>query len=479
MAYPRDPFGTPEPTGSQASFQQPYRDAPGHSNPDNMDFFDASAIPPPHRLSSQYPVSSTPTHTAPDSASRGAYTLPTSADSGQDIAATPIPMASAYRNVEDPVQPFQWQEKYGTGSGTGRRKWIIWGSVVALLAIIGIGAGVGVAVSHKHGNTSNRSSTSNSSGSNSSAVPQTDPNDPSTFVKDSRLKQSFFGLAYTPAGSQLPNCGNALSDVITDIQLISQLTTRIRLYGADCNQSALVLEAIKQTKVDLSVYLGNYPIPTDGGAAYTRQRDLIIDAVKTYGTDHIAGITVGNEWMLNYLNANGATDPNSAVGNQGGQMLITNISDTISTLNSLNLPKHIPVGTADAGAYFNTQVLEAVEYGMSNVHPWFANVSIDQSAAWTNEFFQEQNAQPAAALSNHPTMFIAETGWPTQSSDAGNANNGPSTASIANLQTFLDTFVCQANKNGTGYFYFEFFDEVWKDQQFGGVEGWWGLFTSK
>jgi len=50
--------------------------------------------------------------------------------------------------------------------------------------------------------------------------------------------------------------------------------------------------------VDLSVYLGNYPIPTDGGAAYTRQRDLIIDAVKTYGTDHIAGITVGNEWML-------------------------------------------------------------------------------------------------------------------------------------------------------------------------------------
>lgn len=34
-------------------------------------------------------------------------------------------------------------------------------------------------------------------------------------------------------------------------------------------------------------------------------------------------------------------------------------------------------------------------------------------------------------------------------------SNGPSTASSANLQTFLDTFVCQANTNGTGYFYFE------------------------
>lgn len=44
----------------------------------------------------------------------------------------------------------------------------------------------------------------------------------------------------------------------------------------------------------------------------------------------------------------------------------------------------------------------------------------------------------------------------------GNESNGPSTASIPNLQEFLDTFVCQANNNGTGYFYFEFFDEIWK-----------------
>jgi len=40
----------------------------------------------------------------------------------------------------------------------------------------------------------------------------------------------------------------------------------------------------------------------------------------------------------------------------------------------------------------------------------------------------------------------------------------------------LDTFVCQANTNGTEYFFFEFFDEPWKDKQFGGVEGWWYVF---
>lgn len=46
-------------------------------------------------------------------------------------------------------------------------------------------------------------------------------------------------------------------------------------------------------------------------------------------------------------------------------------------------------------------------------------------------------------------------------------------------QTFLDTFVCQANTNGTEYYFFEAFDEVWKLEEFGGVEGYWGLFYSK
>lgn len=36
---------------------------------------------------------------------------------------------------------------------------------------------------------------------------------------------------------------------------------------------------------------------------YVRQRDLIKDAIETYGVDHIAGVTVGNEFMLKSVNA--------------------------------------------------------------------------------------------------------------------------------------------------------------------------------
>ncbi|KAF8969199.1 glycoside hydrolase superfamily [Flammula alnicola] len=278
---------------------------------------------------------------------------------------------------------------------------------------------------------------------------------------DSNLHQAFYGMAYTPVGSQLPNCGNSLP-LLTDVGRLSQ---RIRLYGADCNQSALVLEAIKQTKVDMTVWLGNYPIATDNGTAYQRQRDEIKAAIQTYGTTNIGG----------YVTQNGATDPNSAVGNTGAQILLADIQDTRSMLQALSV--NIPVGNADAGSYFNNEVLAAVDYGMANVHPWFANVSADSSAGWTAQFFQQQDVALAGTLTNKPTMYIAETGWPTKSSDAGNASNGPSTASVANLQIFLNTFVCQANTNGTGYFFFEFADEDWKDQEFGGVEGWWGLFN--
>ncbi len=52
---------------------------------------------------------------------------------------------------------------------------------------------------------------------------------------------------------------------------------------------------------------------------------------------------------------------------------------------------------------------------MSNVHPWFANVSIDQAADWTAEFFQGNNVVVAQGLPNQPQMFIAETGWPSVS----------------------------------------------------------------
>ncbi|KZT02272.1 glycoside hydrolase family 17 protein [Laetiporus sulphureus 93-53] len=389
----------------------------------------------------------------------------------------------AYSNIDDGA-PFstgsQWLEKQQKAERKSR--FIMISLLLTIAACIVIGVVVGVVVSRQHRHSSSASSVSKSQGNSTAGyavgpygvVRQTNPDDPSTFIADPNLHRSFYGLAYTPDKSQLPSCGNSLAAVIEDIQLISQLTSRVRLYGADCNQSALVLEAIKQTKVNMTVWLADYNVPTNA-TAYSEQRDTIIDALKTYGVDHVGGVAVGNEFILDYLGANdGGDDANDAVGDQGAQLLISNITDMKTQIQSLGYS--IPVGTSDAGAYFNTEVLEAVDFGLSNVHAWFANVSIDQAAGWTYTFFEETNVYAADQLANRPTMAIGETGWPSSSADVSNESNGPSIASAANLEEFLKTFVCESNQNGTEYFYFEFADEDWQKELYGGVEGSWGLF---
>lgn len=84
------------------------------------------------------------------------------------------------------------------------------GSIIGIIVVIGVAVGVGVGISQSNKNSSSGSKSGGSSGSGT--VPQTDPNDPSTFVKDDRLKKSFYGMAYTPENSLYPECGNSLGE---------------------------------------------------------------------------------------------------------------------------------------------------------------------------------------------------------------------------------------------------------------------------
>jgi exo-beta-1,3-glucanase (GH17 family) len=52
---------------------------------------------------------------------------------------------------------------------------------------------------------------------------------------------------------------------------------------------------------------------------------------------------------------------------------------------------------------------------MANVHPYFANQSIDHAAEWVSTFFEAVNVAQAASTTRKPEAFIAETGWPTVS----------------------------------------------------------------
>lgn len=238
------------------------------------------------------------------------------------------------------------------------------------------------------------------------------------------------------------------------------------MYGSACNQTQLVLQAIQDTKVNMTVWLGAYV--GDSSTVNAEQQQWVLDALQIYGTDHVSGVTIGNEYILN--SENKATAIN---------FLISQMASFRTQLAALNLPKTLPVGTADAGSAFtNANTLAAgSDFIMANVHPWFGGVPVDQAAGWTWEFFEENDVAISEAVSNKPVPYVAETGWPTASMTPENATLGGAVAGVSELQTFLDTYPCQANANESYYFFFEPFDEPWK-VQFGGVEPYWGLFNS-
>ena len=86
----------------------------------------------------------------------------------------------------------------------------------------------------------------------------------------------------------------------------------------------------------------------------------------------LLGVIVGNEYMLNYVTDNGGAtqDINGPTANQGASQLISMINDTRSWLEGLNLSKNLLVGTADAGSYFNNEVLSTVDFAVRTITPY-------------------------------------------------------------------------------------------------------------
>lgn len=117
---------------------------------------------------------------------------------------------------------------------------------------------------------------------------------PTSIPSDPRLSRSFYGIDYTPHGAQAQfQCGITQQQVNQDLQVLSQLTSRIRLYGMDCDQASLVLEGIKSLQLDMGVLLTLWV--DDNQTTYERQYKTFWNVVDKYGSDHILGVSVGNE----------------------------------------------------------------------------------------------------------------------------------------------------------------------------------------
>ena len=301
-------------------------------------------------------------------------------------AATGMPQMSqrdsmAYQNV--PSENYWPDSNQSNDRGMGyagqdpsarkKRLWKIAAAIFAVTAIIAIVVGVVVSQVSNNGGGGD-------SNDNDGDATLANADDPSDFEKDERLHQSFWAFAYSPSvrllaprgevkltqsqGALPPECGASQANVTRDIQILSQLTTRLRLYGANCNTTALVLQAIQDTKVDMTVWPAIY-IDTNT-EANENQLQAVKEAIEDYGTDHVEGIIVGNEYILNTATTESTT---SAVYLSAVQDIVDHIQEANATILAMNLDKHLPIGTSDAGSLLSTTLATGIDFFMANVHP--------------------------------------------------------------------------------------------------------------
>ncbi|KAF9279579.1 hypothetical protein BGZ68_007824 [Mortierella alpina] len=280
------------------------------------------------------------------------------------------------------------------------------------------------------------------------------------FTPNSNLHKAFYGIDYNPAKALMPWCGVTLQNVVDDLILISQLTNRIRLYGMDCSQADLTFQAIsalnlnRTMKVVLTLWVDKDPV------TYQRQYDTLLRVLDTYGTDMVQGISVGNEVLFR---------GDMSLGSLGELM------KTVRTTVKTRYNKAIPVFTSEIGNNLNASLAAISDELSGNFHPYFAGTGVDEAAKWT--MLQYNNTLETNPTSTGLKGAISEVGWP--SAPASAVYMTYAVPGLANLQTMIDTFICQANAAGIPYYWFEFQDAWWKSDPKVPVEPHWGIFDKE
>lgn len=366
-------------------------------------------------------------------------------------------------------KPSDWMAKDKKKSK--KWKWVV--IILVFLVIIGAIAGgvVGGMLNNRRGGGGGGSSSSAGDSADEDDAKNGELNKNSDEIKkllgNKNLHRVFPGMDYTPINTQYPYCVHdppSQNNVTRDIAVLSQLTNKIRLYGTDCNQTQMVIEAIKRLGLDdIKIWMGVWL--DDNSTTNNRQLEQMWTILDDYGEDPFEGVIVANEILFRK------------------EMTITTLASTLDEVrrNISDRDMKLSVATSDLGDDWDSELASDSDYIMANIHPFFAGVEADKAAEWTYHFWETQN-KPFWKSDNKKNI-ISETGWPsgggTHCGSATTCTTGAE-AGIDGLNTFMEDWVCQALSNGTNYFWFSAFDEPWKERYNEKGKEWedkWGLMT--
>lgn len=351
----------------------------------------------------------------------------------------PVPSSSHGAGFDGPVvEKSQWLSKQT--SGGKRLRWIV-GIVLVLIIIGGIVGGTIAGLKNR-----NSSASSSDLPTSSSTATDSDLDMNSAQIKklmnNTNLHKVFPGMDYTPFNAQYPACLSnppSQDNVTMDVAVLSQLTNTIRLYGTDCNQTEMVLHAISKLSIpDVKVWLGVWI--DNNQTTNARGISAMYDILSKNGADPFAGVIVGNEVLYRQ---------------QMTEAQLATLLNGVRT-NLTNQKIDLPVAISDLGDSWTAGLEAATDVVMSNIHPFFAGVNASIASGWTWDFWQQHDTILTAGSSKK--NIISETGWPSGGgtdcgSDTVKTCPDGSVAGIAEMNEFMDTFVCQSLANGTDYFW--------------------------
>ncbi|EGW30797.1 uncharacterized protein SPAPADRAFT_56764 [Spathaspora passalidarum NRRL Y-27907] len=268
----------------------------------------------------------------------------------------------------------------------------------------------------------------------------------------------FHGIAYSPNNAMEPDCGYTKKDAMLDLAKLSTVTTRIRNYGMQCDQTEIILDAIEHMNLNMTLAMGVWI--GSNNSVNRKHMDTMkkIIAKHPHPSRLINSIYIGNEVLFR--------------GDKTRDELIEYIQDAKEFLKLMHIDD-IPVGTSEIGSLIDKELLQACDIIGANIQPFFGGVTVEDAVNWTLDFFQYQ-IEPYNEK-NIPVV-VTEVGWPS-----GGGKFKGAIASRAGLSYFVNEFLCAFNDLGIDYYFFEAFDEPWKEIFWDGNRKWesqWGIFKA-
>lgn len=278
----------------------------------------------------------------------------------------------------------------------------------------------------------------------------------SPFGTSSSSVPIFDGLVYSPKNSMEPACGFTRNDAILDLELLSSVTSKIRMYGTQCNQVDYILDGIQHLKLNMTVMMGIWinGNQTEDKVQFEKAQQLL----QRYPAHLFSSVMIGDEAIYR------------------GDITEAKLIELIKSMKKFMAQKKldIPVGTCELGPFVSGALLDTLDVVGVNVLPFFTGLPAQDAAQWTSDYLA---SEIVPLRQGNCSIVISEVGWPY----AGGRHYS-SVANARSYQKFMNTWVCNTTsllKDVHSWYYFEAFDEPWKQVFHDNDKQWeteWGVF---